>query len=339
MRGRNLKKMLDAINLLAQPTGTTISSLCQWLEIDKRQAYRVLETLQYDLKLLIDKEKAVVGGEVRYYLDRDHFKRLSDMKVADLNLSMTEIIALYFLKGHARLYQGTGIEDNIERAFAKLDVFVPAGLADRLERVKTLLITANKFVKDYKGKDEIIDNLTKAILQQKTCMAEYHSFGDDEIKKFKIDPLKFFEWNGGLYLFVRAKKYDHIRVLAAERIINLTLTSDTYEYPDDFDPDSLLEGAFGLVYDDPITVKIKFSADQARYIEERRWSKDQKIKKLKDGSIILTMTTSGWFDVKKWLLSFGADAELLEPADKRDEMRKASQELNDLYEEINKARY
>ena len=105
MRGRNLKKLLDAINLLAQPTGTTISSLCKWLEIDKRQAYRVLETLQSDFKFLIDKDKAVVGGEVRYYLDRDHFKRLSDMKVADLNLSMTEIIALYFLKGHGRLYQ------------------------------------------------------------------------------------------------------------------------------------------------------------------------------------------------------------------------------------------
>ena len=205
-------------------------------------------------------------------------------------------------------------------------------MADRLERVKTLLITANKFVKDYKGKDEIIDNLTKAILQQKTCMAEYHSFGADEIKKFKIDPLKFFEWNNGLYLFVRVTKYDDIRVLAAERIINLTLTNDAYEYPDDFEPDSLLEGAFGLVYDDPITVKIKFSAHQARYIEERRWSKDQKIRKLKDGSIILTMTTSGWFDVKTWLFSFGAGAELLEPVDKRDEIRKAVRELVDLYE-------
>ena len=327
MRGRNLKKMLDAINLLAQPTGTTISSLCQWLEIDKRQAYRVLETLQYDLKFIIDKDKALLGGEVRYYLDKEHFKRLSDMKVADLNLSLTEIISLYFLKGHARIYHGTGIEENIERAFNKLDVFVPAGLADSLEKVKTLLIAANKFAKDYSNKDEIIDSLTKAILQQKSCAVEYHSFGNDEIKKFDIDPLKFFEWNGGLYLFVRVTKYDNIRVLAVERIIKLTLSTRTYEYPDDFDPDTLLEGAFGLVYDDQITVKIRFSADQARYIQERQWAKDQTIKKLQDGSIALTMTTSGWFDVKKWLLSFGADAELLEPADKREEMNKIAKAL------------
>ncbi len=120
-------------------------------------------------------------------------------------------------------------------------------------------------------------------------------------------------------------------MLATERIINLTFTHDTYEYPDDFDPEALLGAAFGLVYDDPVTVEIQFNADQARYVEERHWSKDQKIKKLKDGSIILTMTTSGWFDVKKWLLSFGADAKLLKPTDKLDEMREAARELVDLY--------
>ncbi|MEI6610646.1 MAG: transcriptional regulator, partial [Deltaproteobacteria bacterium] len=203
MRGRILKKILDAINLLAQPTGTTISSLCEQLDIDKRQAYRVMETLQYDFGFVIDKDKPVLGNEVRYYLDKEFCKRLLDMKVANLNLSLTEIIALYFLKGHSRLYKGTDIEANINRAFAKLDVFVPEGLADKLEKVKSLLITNTKFVKDYSAKDEIIDIITSAIMQQKTCIVKYHSFSNDQIKKFDIEPLTFFEWNGGLYIFVR----------------------------------------------------------------------------------------------------------------------------------------
>jgi len=331
MRGRILKKILDAINLLAQPTGTTISSLCEQLDIDKRQAYRVMETLQYDFGFVIDKDKPVLGNEVRYYLDKDFCKRLLDMKVANLNLSLTEIIALYFLKGHSRLYKGTDIEANINRAFAKLDVFVPEGLADKLEKVKSLLITNTKFVKDYSEKDEIIDIITSAIMQQKTCNVEYHSFGNDQIKKFDIEPLTFFEWNGGLYIFVRVTKHGDIRTLAVERIINLSVTSNTYEYPAGFDPDALLEEAFGLVYDDPLTVKIKFAADHALYIQERCWAKNQKIEVQKDGSIILTMTTSGWFDVKKWILSYGADAELLEPADKRKELKKEARRLADLY--------
>jgi predicted DNA-binding transcriptional regulator YafY len=145
MRGRNLRKLLDAINLPAQPCGTTISELGRRLEIDRRQVYRVIETLQDDFCFVVGKDKAVVGGEVRYYLDKEQYKRLSDMKVADINLSLTEIIALYFLKGHARLYKGTDIEAEILRAYNKLDAFVPEGLADRLEKIKTLFIPATKF--------------------------------------------------------------------------------------------------------------------------------------------------------------------------------------------------
>ena len=37
--------------------------------------------------------------------------------------------------------------------------------------------------------------------------------------------------------------------------------------------------------------------------------------------MILDMKTSGWMDVKKWILSFGAEAELLEPQKLREDMR------------------
>jgi len=336
MRGRNLKKMFDAINLLAQPTGTTISSICSHLEIDQRQAYRVIETLQLDFKFIIDKEKPVLGGEVRYFLDKDHFKRLSDMKVADLNLSLPEIIALYFLKGHAKLYRGTEMADNVERAFTKLDAFVPAGLADKLDRVKTLVIPAERFVKDYSEKEEIINQLTDAMLQQKTCRLEYHSFSNDATKTYNIDPLKFFDWNGGLYLFVRVTAYGDIRLLAVERIIEISVGKAGFDYPNNFEPDDLLEGAFGIVYDDPITVTIRFSASQAPYIKERRWAVDQRIKEQDDGSITLTMTTSGWFDVRKWILSFGPNAELIEPVDKREELKAMLWQSVDLYGGVRK---
>ncbi len=332
MRGRRMKKLFDAINLLAQPCGTTIKDLAKCLETTERQAYRTIDTIQDDFCFVVTKEQPLFGSEVRHYLkEKDQITSFKNMKVADLNLSLTEVIALYFLKGHARLYQGTGIETEINRAFAKLDTFVPDGFEKRLKKVKSLFSASAQFTKDYSNKEKIIDDLTEAILQQKSCRIEYHSFGDDKIKNFNIDPLSFFERNGGLYLFIRSTSYGDIRVLAVERIQSISVMDSTFDYPKDFDPDALLENAFGIYYDDPITVKVRFPAEQARYIQERRWAKEQEITNLPDGSIILTMNTSGWYDVKRWILSFGPDAELLEPEEMREELHNAARKMAALY--------
>lgn len=49
------------------------------------------------------------------------------------------------------------------------------------------------------------------------------------------------------------------------------------EYPEGFDPDEMLDSSFDIVYDDPIELKIWFSADQEREIKERTCAKEQKI--------------------------------------------------------------
>jgi predicted DNA-binding transcriptional regulator YafY len=83
----------------------------------------------------------------------------------------------------------------------------------------------------------------------------------------------------------------------------------------------LLQQSFGMVYDDSVEVTIWFSADQARYIREQQWSGQQNITGCKDGSIELWMKTSGWHDVKRWLLSFGSDARLIAPENLRIDIR------------------
>lgn len=335
MRGQRVMKFIRGIMLLAQPCGTTVEELGRKLEIQTRQVYRLLESVQDDWGFVLDEEK-MDGGSKRFSLAAGQHKRLSEIKVPELNLSIDEVVVLHFLKGHAKLFKGTEVGDGIERAFAKLETYVPDGLGEKLERVRSLFVPSARFAKDYAGKETLIDSLAEAILGQRTCVVEYHSFADDTTKRFQVEPLRFFERDGGLYLFVRVPRYGDIRVLAVERIGKIEASDATFVYPADFDPEALLDRSFGMFYDDPLEVKIWFSAGQAPYIRERQWAQEQNITPRNDGSIVLWMKTSGWYDVKKWILSFGAEALVLEPVHLQEKVRKEVEKMMKGYEEIAK---
>ncbi len=79
-------------------------------------------------------------------------------------------------------------------------------------------------------------------------------------------------------------------------------------------------------------LEVWFSAGRAKYLKERKYSASQEIEDRPDGSIILRMRTSGWFDVKKWLLGFGASAQMLRPKELREEIRQELQSALNCYQ-------
>jgi len=317
MRGINFIKLSRILKLLSKPGGTTIEEISENLEIERRSVYRWINTVGelgfplYDDKIPLEKKK-------RWKLEETFLKRFDSMKSLVMNMTLPEIMSLYLLKGEGKIYKGTEIEKTINSAFEKMGVLVPANLLKQFDKIKTLFVSPSKLAKDYSGKEEIIESLTEAMLKQNTCYIKYHSFYDDKIKDFNIDPLHFFENKGGLYVFVNVAKHDGIRSLAVERIQELKITESSFDRPEDFDPEERLNAAFDIIYDDPIEVEIWFSADQAKYVKERIWATGQKIINEKDGSIILKMKTSGWRDIQRWILSYGSKAKVLKP----DELRK-----------------
>ena len=108
-------------------------------------------------------------------------------------------------------------------------------------------------------------------------------------------------------------------------------TGDKFEMPEGFDPGEILNGAFNITLGDPVHAKIWISASQARYILQRKYFKRQSVQAQPDGSIIMEIDTSGWFDLKQWVLALGAEAKVLEPEDLRqdlvEEVRKMAENL------------
>ncbi len=327
MQEKKIIKLIRAVDLLARPEGTTINELSAELAVNRRGVYRILENLQA-MQFPVYEEKTDEERAKRWRLQEDYVKRLPNISVPELKLSFAEILALFLLKGQAALYSGTRLEEEARSAFDKIGAYLPSALYRQLDGIKTLFVPQSKFAKDYAGKEEIIDTLAESMLTRKRCRIQYFAFKNEQSKQYRIDPLHFFESGGGMYIFVRIPRHGTIRTLAVERIDSIEKTDEAFEYPDDFDPEQILSSAFDMVYDDPVSLRVWISSAQAKYVRERKFFRDQTLSQCNDGSVIIDIRTSGWGDVKRWILSLGADAEVLSPERLRQEMKAEIRKLS-----------
>ena len=106
MRGKNLIKLLKALNLFSKPEGTTIEEMRKELEIDRRSVYRVIGVVE-DLGFPVYDEKIDFEREKRWKLEEFYLKKLPNIKIPDVNLTLPEIISLYLL-GFSKKSNGHG---------------------------------------------------------------------------------------------------------------------------------------------------------------------------------------------------------------------------------------
>src|SRR5205823_14661045 len=86
-------------------------------------------------------------------------------------------------------------------------------------------------------------------------------------------------------------------------------------------------GALGIIGGDLVTGKVVFAKGLARYIRERLWHSSQKFRDLTDGRLELTLHVADTLEVRRWILGYGVQAEVLEPAGMREALRHEAEAL------------
>ena len=326
MRGKNLVQLVKTLNLLSAPRGVTRKEIADTLDISDRSVSRVIHVVE-DLGIPVYDDRPAGEKEKRWYIESTYLKRLPNLSLPDLSLSFPEILSLCMLAGESVVFKQTEIDRHITTAIAKLMNFVPEKTRKELSALKRLFISKTIGSKDYAGREKIIAGLTESMLNRTGCRVTYHAFYTDTIEETEIGPLHFYENNGGLYIFALKLKEKTVRSYAVERIKTIRPLKCDIPYPEDFDPVERLNSAFDLIHGDLIFVKIRFSKNEARYIREKTWAENQQISEHHDGTITLSMITSGYRDVKHWAMSFGKEAEILEPEEMKQEIEEELKEI------------
>lgn len=125
-----------------------------------------------------------------------------------------------------------------------------------------------------------------------------------------------------LYFIGLSDPPDDLRTYKLERIQAAELTSDTFAIPAGFDGVALLRRAWGVMYGDEgesAHVKLRFSPFVSRRVRETRWHPSQTLTETPDG-LIWEADIGDVTEIRPWIRGWGADCEVLAPADLRDEL-------------------
>ena len=129
----------------------------------------------------------------------------------------------------------------------------------------------------------------------------------------RVRPYQLLFDSNAWYLFAYDEDRKNMRMFALSRITRVLATKKTFTIPKKFDYRSLEGASYFAIYAGVKTYRfiIAISGD-TRWIRERLWAEDQKIKETKDG-IELSFTSNQFEKVLEWVLSQAPRARPLAP--------------------------
>ena len=307
--------------LCARHFGATVKEMSEEMGVSEKTIRRDLETFQAAGFPLV--ETVEDFGRKKWHIDPAKYQ-------PGMSFAYDEAISLYMGRRFLEPLAGTVFWEAAQRAFKKIRASLGKEALKYVDQFGAMFHQTMVGISDYSKKAELIDELMVGIEDRRAVFITYQSLQATEPVTYDIYPYGLTYHRGSLYLIGRAPQHDEIRHWKVDRVEETELTEIRFNRPEDFDLQQHLAASFGIYHGDgDVQIKVRFSRDVARYVQESQWHASQKLTKDNDGSITAEFQLGDTEEIKRWLMSFGKHAQVLEPQQLRDEIVKELKETLD----------
>jgi predicted DNA-binding transcriptional regulator YafY len=313
------------IALLRTPRGRDIDALAAELGVSRKTAERYARVLLNDV---CGQDGLPLVEMVR----RDEGPPMLRLRGGSDGLDSTEFQAasMFFAAAALRSLRGTVLADGADEVWDRFKRNLPARSRRALEHIERKFYYVPFAAKEYAGLDDQLDTLLKAVLRNEVLEIRYRR-PDGRTHLHRFSPYTFVLYRDGLYLLGESSRHVRPIHLAVDRIVDVQRTADRYSYPLGYSPAAALEGVPGIWSGPEVTVSLRLTGRAAEQIPERRLHPSQSFTPLRGGATLMRLTVRGWQELAWWILSWGADVEVLEPPDLRTYVKRAVQGAAALY--------
>lgn len=311
--------------LLFSRAPISLSEAAESLECSKQTVGRLADQLEGARYGKLNKSK--VGKEVYYNIDKPR-------RVPAINLNADALAELVLCHEFIQKLLPPAMLKKARQSLNQAAAFLEDPSAGIRDGIGSALV---KGLIDYAPFEEILRTFMIAIAERRICRVCYRAKRHLEEKTYEFAPKRLIAFHESIFVlgYIMSPEeplkplYPRATLLALHRFLSCQITRLKSDGAPE--PEIREQSFFGVFDDNKFPIKILFKASAATYVAERRWSGNQRIEELPNNDIILYAEAGNEKECVSWILSFGANAELLQPAWLREKIKETLADMNRVY--------
>lgn len=308
-------RMLHILNLLRTRRNLNAERLARECGVTERSIYRDIISLS--------------EMNVPIYYDNG-YRLASDNFLPALNFSFEEYHLLKLALESSPLIKTPAYQDIFKSVKAKIESCLSEQVRQEKKFTPETTHIENPLVGEREKGERFYDTIERAITSSKRIRVKYESISSGPTER-EVDPY-FIIFRGHAFYFVG---YCHLRkehrTFRIDRVADIEILDQTFLKQSDIRPETYFEGSWGVFSGEPVDIEVIFSDTAARVVSSATHHPDEKVEPIDGDHVRYTVTTRGVEEIRRWILGFGDEAEVLAPQSLREDLQRVSRHLDERY--------
>lgn len=323
-----IERQLYILQLLAKShTGFTSEEIRSKLmrmgiEVSKKTVDRDIDNLSVGFGIYEETR----NGKTYYIADK--------ININDIAFNFSELLSLYFIRELLRAYKGIDVGRTANELVDKIISSVPNINKEYLHGLEDMVKVGLPDVIEEKELDpDVLEKIEDGIMNHKSIDIKYYSFNKNEVTERRVDPYLVDIDEGCYHLIGYCHLRNSIRDFRISRIKGIKLTDELFIKPEGFYEKYKQSKFDKLSGSRRTTIKVIFKGYAARYVKEYEKRKADKIVQNPDGTITFIREAALTEDLSRWVLGYGDEAEVLEPAELKEMIKETVENMYRIYKD------
>lgn len=294
-------------------------------DMEMAERLKVDRTTVYKDRVLLETRVPLTEVEPgRYKIDRTRY-------LSEIRVNLHEALALYLATRRASR-QTRIAQPHVASALEKMSAALKQPMTERLVRAAGHILAQTA----HPERVQVIEAVATGWVEQRKVRLVYQGLHGRRPLAYTVSPylIEPSLWSDGVYVIGHSDVHNGLATFKVERIERAALTGEPFALPEDFDEEMLLQQAWGIWYGEGelTTVRLRFRGSAAtRRLQESIWHPTQQVETQPDGALLWSAQVAEPQEMLPWIRGWGADCEVMEPAELREALMGEGKALAELY--------